>query len=265
MARMSPRRLGRSWTWLAGVLVIAAAFAVVRPHITPGEGPGFGRGDEAPCVREDPGCPDGGTPVVAPSGPTEAPEEPVLRAAEVCPDAGYLCAALAAEGAIHIRRWRNGTGTLVVRVPRPTSEDATRARELQRAAVRGIRAWNGRPFPIRIDTRGRVQAQIEVRWVPSLGGRQIGRARTAWRPGSGLVVLSLDLVTRSPFNPRAVVSPEQLRLTAAHEMGHALGLPHSDSKRDVMYPTNTATSLTARDYRTMEALYALPDGAVIHR
>ncbi len=78
-------------------------------------------------------------------------------------------------------------------------------------------------------------------------------------------MLSLDLVTRSPFDPRAVVSPAQLRLTAAHEMGHALGLPHSDSKRDVMYPTNTATALTARDYRTMEALYALPDGAIIRR
>ena len=58
--------------------------------------------------------------------------------------------------------------------------------------------------------------------------------------------------------------PAQVRLTAAHEMGHALGLPHSDSQRDVMYPTTTATSMSARDYRTIEVLYATPDGTVIN-
>lgn len=50
------------------------------------------------------------------------------------------------------------------------------------------------------------------------------------------------------------------------EMGHALGLlVHSDKERDVMYPTNTATSLSARDYRTMEALYELEPGTRIVR
>ena len=49
-------------------------------------------------------------------------------------------------------------------------------------------------------------------------------------------------------------------------MGHALGiLMHSVSPRDVMYPTNTATTLSAQDYRTMEALYALDDGTEIVR
>jgi hypothetical protein len=32
-----------------------------------------------------------------------------------------------------------------------------------------------------------------------------------------------------------------------------------------MYPTNTATSLSAQDYRTMESLYHLPDGTEIVR
>jgi predicted Zn-dependent protease len=49
-------------------------------------------------------------------------------------------------------------------------------------------------------------------------------------------------------------------------MNHGLGiLMHSDNARDVLYPTNTATSLTARDYRAMEALYVLADGTTIIR
>ena len=60
-------------------------------------------------------------------------------------------------------------------------------------------------------------------------------------------------------------TPEEVPLTAAHEMGHVLGPPHSDSHRDVVYPTNTARSLTPRDFRTVEALYRLPNGARIRR
>jgi predicted Zn-dependent protease len=98
-----------------------------------------------------------------------------------------------------------------------------------------------------------------------LGGTQIGVARTKWSSASGLEVVSIELTTRSPFDRNRLIDPRQIRLTAAHEMGHALGLPHSDAPRDVMYPTNTATSLSAQDYRTMESLYRMPDGTEIVR
>jgi predicted Zn-dependent protease len=99
-----------------------------------------------------------------------------------------------------------------------------------------------------------------------MGGRQIGVARTQWSAEEGLEVIMLELATQSPFGGSGTLDPRQVRLTAAHEMGHALGiLMHSNNERDVMYPSNTATSLSARDYRTMEALYALVDGRRIIR
>ena len=75
----------------------------------------------------------------------------------------------------------------------------------------------------------------------------------------------LVLATHEPGGGQRELRPEQVELVAAHEMGHALGLPHSDNPRDVMFPQNTATHLTTRDFRTLEALYTLPNGMEIRR
>jgi predicted Zn-dependent protease len=76
-------------------------------------------------------------------------------------------------------------------------------------------------------------------------------------------VVAFTVATHNPTDPGRLLTAEQVELVAAHEMGHALGLFHSDDPRDVMFPQNTATRLTVRDFRTIEALYSLPNGAQI--
>jgi Matrixin len=258
---MSPRSRQNPRSLVALVLVLAGTFLWVRTHAT--------RRADAPhasgCAGSAPA--EACTDAADPRTPTDGvmPSAPVIDAAEACRDVGYLCAELATGDTVFVRRWKGFTGTMVVHVPAPGFEDAGAARRLQDAAADGIRAWNGQPFPILIDRSGSRPAQFEVTWRPTLGQSRLGIAHTQWSPATGLRVVSLELSTRDPFGPSRVLDPLQVRLTAAHEMGHALGLPHSDEERDVMYPTNTATALTARDYRALEALYALEDGTRIVR
>ena len=58
------------------------------------------------------------------------------------------------------------------------------------------------------------------------------------------------------------VNAETLYAVALHEIGHLLGLVHSDEPSDLMYPVTTASDLTARDRRSARLLYALPPGSV---
>lgn len=241
-------------TALASVLVLAGVTGMMWDR-----SPAAGAADGC-----DPAGPDCDVALPHANGPFGEPA-PTLRAATACLDVGYLCADLAESDRIQVRRWRHLSGTLVVHVPQPDFEDAGAALELQRAAAQGIRAWNNEPFPILVDMRGDRDPDFTVEWRRSLGGSQIGMARTRWSPTGGLLVASIELTTRNPFRQGEVSGVRQVRLTAAHEMGHALGLSHSDSSRDVMYPTNTASTVSARDRRTMEVLYGMQDGTEILR
>lgn len=261
---MSPvSRHSSSLPSLAVVLVAVGVGFLLRGR--PGEpdpAPEPARSAEvAACSAGDGECPASGTASDA------APH--VLTEREACGSVGYLCTELQATGAQRIFRWPSETRRITVRVPLPEHEPPVRARRLQRAAVLGLSAWQGHPFTLdfldRLDER---PADVEVRWSAQLEGSSLGSTRTRWileRGTQTFVVVDFSLATRSPYDDEIELRPSQVELTAAHEMGHALGLPHSDDPRDVMYPKNTAVTLTSRDYRTLEALYALPNGAEIQR
>jgi hypothetical protein len=78
-----------------------------------------------------------------------------------------------------------------------------RARDLQSAAVRGIRYWQRRPFELVIDTHPMASeaADIEISWAEGLSGSQLGLTQVRWVLERGKIkfeVLGIALAMRSP-------------------------------------------------------------------
>jgi hypothetical protein len=216
-----------------------------------------------------------------------------LKAAEVCPTAGYLC--VDAPGR-ELVRWPLDKGRLRVRVLLPEFASGEEAERLRAAAIEGIRAWDGHPFPLVIDTsRFTLHVwDIRVSWAQGLFNEAAGLARPQWEVNGKRVKYSMAglavVVPPSPLEaliaqgmPREMAAavrdkiPEEpggeaamlvrVRAVASHEMGHALGLLHSDSESDIMFPVLARDAsrlrVSARDLRTVDTLYALPNGAVL--
>jgi hypothetical protein len=188
----------------------------------------------------------------------EAARLATLRAINA--DDTYLPAMLAESDSI-LRRWVNRE----VRPLRVYFEPATApgytaamGRVVRDAFPRWRRAGG---IPVRFDfVRSPDDVDVIVRFIEAFDARRAGQADLVWRSDGHLQQGTLTLATHShlgrPFSTEAVGT------VALHEIGHLLGLGHSDLERDVMYPTTSVHDLTSRDRKTAMLLYSLPPGSL---
>ncbi len=120
---------------------------------------------------------------------------------------------------------------------------------------RAIDAWNdvpGLPLDFRSTANPRA-ADVRFRWTRRFSANQAGT--TDWKTdgegwlASAVVTLAVEHADGTPM------SDEFLLLVALHELGHVVGLPHSENPADVMHPGNRSRRLSERDVRSAQRLY----------
>jgi len=103
-------------------------------------------------------------------------------------------------------------------------------------------------------------ADVMVRWIERFPLRRAGQADIRWNGAGWIVRGSLTLATHTSDGLQ--LPQDAVYTVALHEIGHLLGLGHSDDPQDVMYPTTSVHDITPRDRHTARLLYGVPPGSL---
>jgi len=124
-----------------------------------------------------------------------------------------------------------------------------------------LRMWQSVGIDLELETTGdTLNADMVVHWIDRFPIDRTGQTDLTWDQFGRVRHAAITLAIADGHGTK-LPAPALLSV-AIHEIGHAIGLPHSANPTDIMFPEPRTSTLSPRDRRTAVVLYQLPSGSV---
>lgn len=124
--------------------------------------------------------------------------------------------------------------------------------------------WSEAGFPLRFTfVYDSVGADISIRWrdhFPTEDGQRVGVSNRVH--GSDYLIKRADIAIATRDSATHLMSATLVTGIVRHEVGHALGLVHSNDPASVMYHEAVTSTIGASDRATLRLLYLVPAGSL---
>jgi matrixin len=103
------------------------------------------------------------------------------------------------------------------------------------------------------------RAEVRVHWAERLRDKT---GSTTWRTTGAGWIQGSDVTLATHMSSGQPLDRANVRQIALHEIGHVIGLSHSNDSHDIMSPVVRVDALSRADVATARLIYAMPAGRV---